>query len=314
LIGPGRYRTGALVAATCLTAVCGPAALAAEDKKQGSPAEYSAEIGVGAEYDSNVSVEEVDATSGEGDYALTLDLGLEAKKGFTEKLDAALSYDFSQSFYDEFSEVDRQTHIFGADVAYSAAMVDTGLSTYYIHSRLDGDKFLELVRVSPSLSGFLARKWYARGAYVYSNKSIEERPDRDADTHAGEFDVYFFRRGLRSYFNVGYRYRHEDAEADRYDYTSNSVKIRYIHRWELFSRLSKLELSWRYEDRDYDGITPSIGEERNDERHRWRADLEVPLVGEAAVQLYYGYSDYESNFPSADYTQYLVGTRFLYRW
>ena len=269
---------------------------------------------MGFEYDSNVSVEEVDATSGEGDYALTMDLGLEAKKGVTEQVDAAVSYDFSQSLYDEFSEVDRQTHIFGADVAYSVDALDTGLSTYYIHSRLDGDKFLELYRVSPSLSGFLAKKWYARGAYVYSDKSIEERPERDADTNAGELDLYFFRRGLRSYFNFGYRYRDEDAKADRYDYSSNSVKARYIHRWELFSRLAKLELSWRYEDREYDGITPSIGEKRDDQRHRWRGDLEIPLVGEAAVQLYYGYSDYESNFPQADYTQHLVGTRFLYRW
>jgi hypothetical protein len=303
----------ALFPAACLIACCTGSVLAAEGDKS-SPAEYSAEVGVGVEYDSNVSVEEVDATSGEGDYALTMDLGLEAKKGFTEKFDAAVSYDFSQSLYDEFSQVDRQTHIFGGDVAYSATLLDTGLSGYYIHSRLDGDKFLELVRVSPSLSGFLAKKWYARGAYVYSDKSIEERPERDADTHAGEFDLYFFRRGLRSYFNFGYRYRDENAQADQYDYTSNSVKLRYIHRWELFSRLAKLELSWRYEDRDYEGITPSIGEEREDERHRWRADLEVPLVGAAAVQFYYGYSDYESNFPSADYTQYLVGTRFFYRW
>ena len=50
----------------------------AAEKGKSSPAEFSAEVGVGVEYDSNVSVEEVDATSGEGDYALTMDLGLEA--------------------------------------------------------------------------------------------------------------------------------------------------------------------------------------------------------------------------------------------
>ena len=304
----------ALITLACITSTCSAPTWSATRENKVSPATYSAEAGVGVEYDSNVSVEEVDATSGEGDYALTMDLGLEAKKGLTEKLVGALSYDFSQSLYDEFSQVDRQTHILGADVAYSAQAVDTGLSTYYIHSRLDGDKFLELYRVSPYLSGFLAKKWYARGAYVYSDKSIEERPERDADTNAGEFDLYFFRRGLRSYFNFGYRYRDEDANADRYDYSSNSVKLRYIHRWDLFERLAKLELSWRYEDREYDGITPSIEEKRDDQRHRWRGDLEVPIIGEAAVQFYYAYSDYESNFPQADYTQHLVGTRFVYRW
>ena len=101
---------------------------------------------------------------------------------------------------------------------------------------------------------------------------------------------------------------------DRYDYTSNSVKLRYIHRFDLFSRIAKLELAWRYEDRSYSSITPSIGEDRQDDRHRWRMDFEIPVVGSSALQIYYGYADYSSNYPSADYTQNLVGTRFLYRW
>lgn len=298
----------------CLTVSWGVLVSADQQQKKSSPAEYSAEVGVGAEYDSNVSVEEVDATSGEGDYALTADLGLEAKKAFTEKVEGAVTYDFNQSLYDDFSQVDRQTHILGTDLSINGTSIDSGLSLYYIHSRLDGDKFLELYRASPSISGFLAKKWFARGAYVYSDKSIEERPDRDADTNAGEFDLYYFRRGLRSYFNIGYRYRDEDAEAHRYDYTSHSAKLRYIHRWEMFSRLAKLELSWRYEDRDYDGITPSIEDERDDQRHRWRGDFEIPLVGQAALQLYYSYSDYDSNYPQADYDQELVGTRIFYRW
>ncbi len=167
-----RFISHACLTITCLAVCWSLSATASAEQEKTKPAKYSAEVGVGVEYDSNVSVEEVDATSGEGDYALTMDLSLEAEKGFTEKFEGALSYDFRQSFYDEFSEVDRQTHIFGADAAYRANSLDTGLSTYYIHSRLDGDKFLELYRVSPSVSGFLAKKWYARGAYVYSDKSI----------------------------------------------------------------------------------------------------------------------------------------------
>ena len=281
---------------------------------KGSPAEFFAEVGLGAEYDSNVSVEEVDATSGQGDHALTMDLGLEAKKGLSRNIDLSATYDFSQTLYDEFSQVDRQTHILGTDLAINSDVVDSDLSLYYINSRLDGEKFLELYRVSPAISGFLAKKWFARGAYVYSDKSIENSPQRDADTNAAELDLYYFRRGLRSYFNLGYRYKDENAKTDRLDYTSNSFKLRYIQRWEMFSRLAKLELSWRYEDRDYDGITVSIGEARDDKRHRWRTDFEIPLIGQLALQIYYSFGDYESNYPQADYTQNLVGTRLLYQW
>ena len=32
------------------------------------------------------------------------------------------------------------------------------------------------------------------------------------------------------------------------------------------------------------------------------------------MEVYGGYGDYESNFPSADYDQNVLGTRFIYRW
>jgi hypothetical protein len=289
-------------------------AWAAQHPEKLAPAQYSAEVGLGGEYDSNVSVDEVDRTSNQGDYALTMDASLDVQKELTGKVEVAATYDFSQSLYKEFSLVDRQTHILGTDLSVDLSDVDTGVSLYYISSRLDNEKFLELYRVSPSISGFLAKKWFTRGAYVYSDKSIENRPGRDANTHSGEIDLYYFYRGLRSYFNLGYRYKSEDADADRLDYQSNSAKLRYIRRFELFSRLAKLELAWRYEDRDYSSITPGIDEDRHDERHRWRVDFEIPVIGRSALQIYYGYADYASNYPQADYTQNLFGTRFIYRW
>ena len=76
----------------------------------------------------------------------------------------------------------------------------------------------------------------------------------------------------------------------------------------------ELELAWRYEERDYSGITPGVGESRDDQRHRWQADFELPVTEKGAIQLYGGYSDYSSNYQPADYDQNVVGTRFIYRW
>ena len=302
------------LAAAVLAWSCQGQAAAAPEPEQLAPADWSGMLGIGAEYDSNVSVEEVDATTNEGDYAMTLDAGLGVKKQLSTRTRAALTYDFSQSIYDKFSQVDRQTHMLGADLGLDLARVDPSLSVYYINSRLDGSQFLELVRVSPSVSGFLAQKWFARGAYVYSDKTINDREGRDASTNAAEADVYFFARGLRQYFNLGYRFRHENADADQYDYESNAVKLRFIQRFELFSRMTKLELAWRYEDRNYRSDTPSIGEKRHDQRNRLRLDYEVPVFGGAAVQFFAGYADYESNYQPANYDQTIVGTRFLYNW
>ncbi len=291
-----------------------PGAVWSAEPKQAAPAEYSAEVGIGIEYDSNITVEEVDRASNQSDYALTLDLGLGVEKGITGNTKIAASYDFNQNLYKEFSQVDRQTHILGADFSVDNETVDSDISFYYISSLLDDHKFLQLYRVSPAISGFLAKKWFARGAYVYSDKSIENRPERDAKTNAGEADLYYFYRGLRSYFNLGYRYRSEDANADSLDYLSQGVKLRYVQRFDVFSRLAKLELAWRYEDRDYRAVTPGIGQDRHDRRNRWRADVELPVYGGAALQLYYSYADYKSNYAPADYTQQLAGARFVYRW
>lgn len=279
-----------------------------------SRTKFSAEVGIGAEYDSNVSVDELDASSNESDYALVFDAELKLDQQLGERTDLSLTYDFSQSNYEEFTELDRQTHLVGADLATKIGDVTTGLSLYYIKALLDGEDFLEYSRGSPYVSGFLAKKWFARGAYVYSDKTIDQREGRDAESHAGELDLYYFRRGLRSYFNLGYKFKDEDAVDDEYDYAANNIKLRYVHRFDVWSDVLKLELSWRYEDRDYSSITPSIGEKRDDERHRFKVDLEYPFLEKGAFQLYAGYSDYASNYPSADYDQHVVGTRVSWRW
>ena len=298
-----------------IATICAPHSVAQNQKKALPGPEFSADVGIGVEYDSNIAVEEVDQSSNESDYALTLNAGLGISQNLSDRTEIGATYDYNQNIYSEFSQVDRQTHLLGASIELDLDSVDTGLTFYYINSRLDGKAFLELYRASPSVSGFLAKKWFARGAYVYSEKFIENREGRDAKTNAGEADVYYFRRGLRSYFNLGYRYRDEDANADRYDYQSNSLKLRYIHRLEVFSKTTKLELAWRYEDRDYSSVTPSIGEERDDNRNRWRIDFELPILSAgSAVQFYYGYADYDSNLPGADYTQTITGTRFVHRW
>ncbi len=292
-------------------ALARPASVIAEES---GGRQWSAEVGVGVEYDSNVSVEEVDVSSSQGDYALTLDAGFALKQALSGRTNAAVTYDFSQSNYREFSEVDRQIHMLGLDLNASLEGVNPGISLYYIDSRLDGSQFLQLTRASPYISGFLSKKWFARGAYVYSEKTIHDREERDANAHAGEGDLYYFVRGLRSYFNFGYRYRNENARADQYDYISNAVKLRFIQRFDMFSRLTKLELAWRYEDRKYRSDTPGIGEKRHDQRNRLRVDFQIPVFERGAVQFFAGYADYDSNYPPAAYDQTLVGTGFLYSW
>ncbi|GAB3321909.1 surface lipoprotein assembly modifier [Haliea atlantica] len=278
------------------------------------PARYSAQLSVGVEYDSNVTIDELEANSKQDDHALVLGAKVGVKKQVSKAIDFGLSYDLNQTAYEEFNRLDRQTHILGGNLGYKMESVDTGLSFYYVNSLLDGEGFLELYRVSPSVTGFISRRWYARGAWVYADKRIDNSAERNADTHGLELDLYFFQRGLRSYFNAGYRYKQEDATLERLDYRAHAAKLRYIRRIDIGSLQLKSELSFRYEDREYDGLTPGLDGPRDDKRQRWQVDVEIPTGKRGSVQLYASYGDYESNFAATDYRQGIAGARYLWRW
>lgn len=305
-------KCGAAASLACIV-LCGALKTAAQESGA-SRTQWSAEAGLGAEYDTNVSVDEVDLSSGQADYAWIADFEVGLRHRFSQKTKASLNYDVSQSRYREFSRVDRLTQILGGDIGTELGSTSAGVSAYYIDSRLDGEAFLQYTRVSPALSRFLSRRWFGRGAYVYSERDIDQRPLRDAVTHAGELDLYYFHRGLRSYANIGYRYRDENAVAPELDFRAHALKLRYIRRIDLFNRKAKAEIALRYEVRDYLSDEPTIGLPRNDDRLRWKLDFELPVNDRFTWQAYASYGDYESNLPRADFTQTIIGSRLQFAW
>lgn len=312
---PSIHLSGVVALTACLMSL----GVAAEEETPAIPAtHYFAELGIGAEYDTNVTIDELDASTREGDAAATLEGKVGMRTYFSPKTDLRLTYDFNQDMYQDFSDLNRQTHIVGANLKTQPGSFDAGFSTFYVNSLLDGNGFLELYRASPYVSGFLSQKWFSRLAYVFSDKQIKERAERDATTHTGEIDLYFFARGLRSYYNMGYRFRDEDANLERLNFTSHAAKLRYIRRVDIGRKVLKVEMAYRYENRDYSGVTPGIGsiegEPRKDERHRVQIDLEYPVTKQGALQLYLAYGDYQSNFPISDFDQGIVGSRYVYRW
>ena len=268
----------------------------------------SGEVSVGFEYDSNVSVDELDKNSSVGDGGALFSADISLDHDFTDNTSASVSYGYSRIDYQDFDFLNRETHMLGGNISSKWENVTGGINYFYINARLDGNDFLTYHRASPSLSGFVSKRWFLRGAYVFGDKTIARRPGRDAQNHGAELDAYYFWRGLRRYINLGYVYRQEDSQAARFKYKAHQIKLRAVQRFEVFSKLSTLEFGLRYEDRNYDEATPSIGERRNDERVRATVEFDLPLTDRINWRVYGGYSDYLSNLPSADYDQSLIGT------
>ena len=269
----------------------------------------SGEISLGYEYDSNVSVDELDRSASVGDGGVLFAADISLDHDLTDKTSASASYGYSRIDYQDFEFLNRETHMLGGNISSKWDKVTAGINYFYINARLDGNDFLTYHRASPSLSGFVSKRWFLRGAYVFGDKTIAKRPGRDAQNHGAELDGYYFWRGLRRYINLGYVYRQEDSQAARFKYEAHQFKLRAVQRFEVFSKLAILELGLRYEDRNYSDPTPSIGERRRDERFRASIEFDLPVTDRINWTMYGGYSDYLSNLPSADYDQSVVGTR-----
>jgi len=271
--------------------------------------ETSGRISLGVEYDSNVSVDEIDRSSSEGDIARIFSADFRVAHDITDTVSSTFSVDYTHVGYSSFDKLNRKTLVIGANLDKSMGAYTVGLDYFFIDAKLNGKKFLRYERIAPSVSGFIKKRWFLRGSYAYAEKSIENRPGRDARNDGLEMDAYYFVSGLRQYLNLGYTFRNEDSVADRYTYKSHQVKLRGVQRITVFGRMAAMELGVRYEERAYEGLSPSIDEQRWDKRLRLTGEIEIPLLENLYVTVYGGYSDYDSNLPSADYYQSVLGSR-----
>ncbi|MEZ5894076.1 MAG: hypothetical protein R3C58_13150 [Parvularculaceae bacterium] len=275
---------------------------------------FTVEVSAGVEYDSNVSVNEVDNNTGADDFAAVIDADVEFETKLSEETQLQFGYSFSQSLHEEFTNFDLQSHFGSAELSHDFGGFDMGAAYRLIYTRLGGDGFMLMQQFSPYFSKFFGKKLFLRADYTYTDKNFENRTDRDAKVHAGGADFYYFFNGVRTYFVLGYRYENEDATDDQFDFSSNNLKARIAQRIPFGSRDAKLKLGYRYESRDYSSITPSISAIRDDTRHRFQAELEIPLTDRLYALAEYEHAAFSSNLPSADYDQDLaslkLGVRF----
>ena len=281
----------------------------AQKKAGGEPSPFSLELSAGVESDSNVSVNELDANTGADDQAAVFDADLDYELALGESTDLQLGYGLSQTSYDDFSEFDLQNHLLTGEVSRDFGDFDAGVAYRYIHTRLGGHDYMITQQASPSVSRFFGRTLFARAEYTFSDKDFDEINERDATVHAGGADLYWFLKGVRTYVVFGYRYRDENAEDAQYDYGSNNLKLRLSQRFRFMARDATLKLGWLYEQRDYASATPAIGANRDDDRNRLQAELELPLGERFFTVLDYEYGGFSSNLESADYDQHVASLR-----
>ena len=263
----------------------------------------SFEVGAGLEYDSNVAVLELDASTGAGDAAASLDFGVAYDRPGNAKLDFGAGYNFSESLHEDFSTFDVRIHRASASTSYDLGRFDVGVTLQYADAALDGNEFLALTQVSPYVSGLVGRRLFLRFAYLDSDKDFADNPARDAATSSFSSDAYVFINGLKTYLVFGHRYDDEDAGFDELDYTGQRFGIQLSQRFTARSREITLKTELRAESRDYRAVTPSIGELRRDDRRQLGLTVEIPAGQRVVMRIAVRRADNKSNLASVDFAE-----------
>ena len=294
-----------LVLGAAVPAFFGAAAAKAEQP-------WSLEVAAGVQYDGNVNVEQLDILTSESDFAGLFEASaayeLSGSAGSLE-----VGYDFSQRLYEDLDQFDLQSHAFSAGAKTKLGKAKLGVDYSYHIIRLGGDPFLNMHVVTPSIAGFVSNGIYLRGYYSFYDKNFEVANNRDADSHSFGLTAFRFFMNSKGYFNAGVRYDVEDTVDPILDYDGYLLDAKLQLPLSIVGRDAKARLGYSYRKRDYDNITPALGERRRENRSVVRAELETPLVGGLSLESEYRYTNRNSNFASTDYNEHFAAAMLRYR-
>lgn len=278
----------------------------------------------GFEYDSNVTVDELNTSSDQSDEAWVFDAGLEGVLKPTKPLNVTLGYSVAGRRYQSLDQFDQDIHLLSADISYDFDPVTVGTSYHYSHATLGSDPFLDFRRASIYLGRLIGEDVYLLASLQDKSKDFDDSDARDADIRGVSLDSFFFFNQARSHLVLGLDGDREDAEADAYNNDLLRVRVALVHKFTLGGEENRLRLGWRYEDRKYDEVTvtssdpllndPLTGDltERSTSRRAdrarileasWRIGLDEVFSLEPSIS----WGDYTSNVDSADYDKTVAG-------
>jgi len=288
--------------------------LAAEKTSAPEARRWRLGLRAGAEYDDNVTTSEVDLQTGESDVAAVFETSAAWTALKNERSEVELSYDLYQSLYSRLDDFDLQLHTGGLYMSHNLGKVDASANYQFTHALLGDEGFFDIHRIRPSAGISLLDSLYQSLSYSYSDKDFTEDDARDADQHGVDLDSYYFFADGRSFAYFGARLEDEDTRGDEFDYGAyylNAGITGYIT--PLPQAPTRVNVGYQYFMRDYDDVTPSIGDEREDQRHTLTVNLTQPIDRHFAALLTYQHISADSNLAASDYDENIVTLNLEYK-
>lgn len=263
---------------------------------------------VGGHYDSNLAVEETDVIIRRG--AAAMQVGVQAKFEFLPDGDDAINVGYSlleRRYRDrDLDAYDQQAHTLSAGAGAKVGGAKIAADYSFHHIRLGGSAFLDMHAVSPFTAGFVAKSIYTRGGYSFFDKNFETARSRDAKTHGPSATAFYFFNNFKSYFSLGGLVQMERAADPAFDFDGYQIDATLKFPLAIATREGKFIAGLVQRHRDYNHVTPAIGEKRHEESLTYSFDLEYPLTGSLNLLANYKHIDRDSNLPVANYTRHIV--------
>lgn len=270
------------------------ALLAGENK-----ASFAFDAKLGYLNDSNAGISDLDTNSGSADTATTYGLALSASLPISNHFVSRIGYDFNDTSYENLSQFDLGLHHAFAELTWKPSLLDANINVEKLSATLDGDDYLDLVQVTPSISRLIGNKVYLRGAYTQASKRYDTLPNRDASNDAYRADVYMLIDNMDRYIAVGIQNSEEDADDAAFDYSSLRWNMTYGHTFAVASRDMKFKASLSHEGRTYAIEDDSIGDNRQDKRMRLRVGADWHILEHVSLAAHVEHTDIRSNLESA---------------
>jgi hypothetical protein len=284
----------------------------------GSEFEFDGELQLGAEYNTNVHIKELELASGESDISSILAGQLNGHWRPTDKLKLDMSYSLRQQEQLKASQFDSQLQLMSADLSYGFDLFTLGSNFYHANAKLADDPFLTMQQASLYGAGFASDKLYLRASLTLADKEFDKTPMRDADNTTLTTDLYYFLDSGKSFVSLGISYGEEEAKDTAFSYHNWGAKLGWSTQTVGWEMEQKWQLGWQWDKRDYSkGITSAnaasdskniyhfapyqSSSERNDYLNKLYASWEIAFTSYLALETKLEYGDTDSSLSSADY-------------
>ncbi len=300
---PSSAKTLPMAISSCLLLLAAATTdLRAQESQQEETFSVSGAIALGAEHNNNLSITELETASGQSDVAATLDANIDLSWRPSSRLSLDTGYSYTASRYQDVTAFDLDMHLLYADISYAFDWLTLGANHYYADADLGGDSFLTLKQSSLYAGKLIGEQWFLRGALNFVRKDFDTFTERDADTDGFGLDGFWFFNEGRSNLSLGYAFEDEQTRGASFVYKADTVRLRFSHRFNLWGKEARFQTGYRWHDRRYPNITPSIGVPRDDTHKVADARLEVTVWKSLAVLARWENGNYRSNLPSADFS------------